>query len=576
MKTKAKRCVGKSKVGALDGGALLWRCAVVFLFSHYLAQAILLSLIGQESAEIIAQFCAYVVGIIVLQTVFCWAVFRWTARKKPSRGVSRWRFLFFAAVLTFNILGLFLSYTKFVGVATVLQVVILAALFAVLLEIFLRGNKALFVGLTLLGISANIELGVQVWQKLPVLFPDVAQTTNNWRDNFPARYQKIQFKTKPNIYLVSWDALIPSAIAEEYLQIAPGDLEYARYLNDGEFRVFKNVFIDRGSYPTQSRELDPTLYEGSIVFHNSLLILDPNLWERLSGPPRFNWNYKGRNYFGQFHYFNGLRPSPLFGIFQDNGYQIMTSYESEHMGVGGPYIDEYLTPMDTGGHCRFGVSVYYFQGLGFCAVWRLETVNWNEEYKKHKRRSSYREFGLQPFATDLHMNFIMPQLMRHAQSGDPWLNFMYINAPTHVRTPGYFHRAEEQAVYRKQLIDRSHDTVRYMKEVIELIRAHDTGAFILFFGDHGAQFTREIYNKRDMRDADKKRFHVLDLHAVMAAIYPKDACAEYMNFDTTYVTISMLLRRLVVCLAAGEDPIDWAVDYSSPYSDVNFEDYLYE
>ena len=574
MKTKAKRRVGKSKVGALGGGALLWRCAVVFLFSHYLAQAIVLSLIGQESAEIIAQFCAYVVGIIVLQTVFCWAIFRWTARKKPSRGVSRWRLSFFAAVLTFNILGLFLSYTKFVGVATVLQVVILAALFGVLLEIFLRGNKALFVGLTLLGISANIELGVQVWQKLPVLFPDVAQTSNNWRDNFPARYQKIQFKTKPNIYLVSWDALIPSAIAEEYLQIAPGDLEYARYLNGGEFRVFKNVFIDRGSYPTQSRELDPALYEGSIVFHNSLLILDPILWERLSGPALFNWDHNGRNYSGQFHYFNGLRPSPLFGIFQDNGYQIMTSYESEHMGVGGPYIDEYLLPLATDGHCRFGVSAYYFQGLGFCTVLQEVTINWNEEYKKYKSRKSPQILGR--FATESHMNFIMPQLLRHAQSGDTWLNYVYINAPTHAPYPGYFHRAKERLMYSKYLINRSHDTVRYMKEVLELIRAHDPDALILFFGDHGAMLTRQLYNKRDMRDVDKKRFHVLDLHAVMAAIYPKNACAEYMNFDTAYVTISMLLRRLVVCLAAGEDPIDWAVDYSSPYRDVNFEDYLYE
>ena len=553
MKTKAKHRVGKSKVGALDGGALLWRCAVVFLFSHYLAQAIVLSLIGQESAEIIAQFSAYVAGVIVLQTVFCWAIFRWTARKKPSRGVSRWRLSFFAAVLTFNILGLFLSYTKFVGVATVLQVVILAALFGVLLEIFLRGNKALFVGLTLLGISANIELGIRNGQKL-FQREDVY---DNWRDAFPQRFQAINFKQTPNVYVIVWDSLIPSAVAKDYLNAPPPP--YISLIKNAGGRIFKNIFTDRGAYPTPSRRLDPADYEGSRTFHSSLLILDPNMWERLSGGA--DYIYRGVNYSGQFNYFSGRRPSPLFEIFKENGYKIFVSYESEYFGRRGDYIDEYLIPPENDGQCRFAPSWYYFSSLGFC---------W---FRRHMLNIVPVEHPTN--LPETHLRSVLPAFRQHANDDTPWLHYVYVNSPGHAPAE-YRHTPEHQSWMANQMVQTTQDTADYMRNILDEVRAVDPSGIVLFFGDHGAQLARHLYDQSDMQQAEQKRFYILDLHATVGAIYPADACASYMDFEEEYITTAMLMRRLVVCLAAGEDPIDWEVDYSSPYSDVNFEDYLYE
>lgn len=532
---------------------LFWQSAVVFLFSLQLAQRIVLSLLDQENPQIIVQFCLYIFALILLQTGVCWLILhKWPATSKIASG-SRWRtpLLVFPVVLVFNTLGLFLSYTKFAGLMAPVRLLILAVLFFALLELFRRGGRPLFIGLTLLCLSANAEVAVQIWQKARP--PQVV--VEDWRAVFPLNFRKIRFVSRPNVYLVSWDSLIPEKIGEEFLAIAPGTLEYARFLSGKEFRVFKNAFVDRVAYPAPERAIDPFFSDGSRVFHNSLLILDPNLWERLSGD--LLHFHKGYSFPGQTHYFPGRRPSPLFEIFKENGYRVVVSYEREYFGPKGAYIDEFLIPGKNEGQCVFVLPWHYFQSAGFC----------------HIRRLFAGPEAPQNFSA--HLRMLLPVLRRQTQAAQPTLNFIYINSPGHTELNYHYTNPQQQRQFREQIIGRSKQTARYMKSIVDAVRGQDPEAIVLLVADHGAAMSRAM-NRYDMADAAKRRFYFLDIHATTMAMYPATACAPHMNFATKYVTAAMVVRKLLVCLAGGEDPIDWEVDYSSPYKGVYFADYLYE
>lgn len=523
-------------------------CALLFLGSVLLAQRIVLSLIGQESAIVLARFCGYLAAVIVLQTAVCALVAKWKG--------SEWRGsrLLPALFLAFNFFGLYLSYTKFAGYSPFVQVLVVAVVFAGLAVLFMRAPKPLMVGLVILSAAGNVETGWQVGRKLPVMF--ASSETGDWMEYFSAPFRPVQFKKKPNVYLISWDAIIPDAIAADYLDLPPGSLEYANYLKGGDFRVFRNLFIDRGARLQPNRVMDPEGYDGSLVFHNSMVILDPVLWENLGD--NLQSVFQERDDSGRLLYFNGVRPSPLYGIFRDNGYNIMASYDSEYFGHSGSRIDKYLAPSGEFGHCGFTLPWYHFQGLGFC--------EWNSKAREAKK-----------VRTDRHMSNLISEFVQNIQSGEPWFNFAYIlGSPGHAPVPSYLHTSKHQQWFRQLFVKKSRRTAQYMHAIISSVKARDPGAIVLFIGDHGAMLARQLYDIDDLQDEEKRRFYFLDLHAVMGAIHPPDACESYLNFETEYVTTNMLIRRLIVCLSEGQDPISWEVDYASPYRDVNFNDYLYE
>ena len=542
---------------------IFWQSAVLFLFSLGLMQRIVLSLLGQESDRIIIQFCLYIITVLSLQIAICWFIARRQVFFVPKWRDSR---RIFAAALTLNLLGLLLSYTIFTGFFWYWRLLILAALFLVFGEIFIRAGRAIFIGLTLLCLSFNIETGFQIWQKTR---PYSIDEDNKLRAPFFAKFKDIKFSQKPNIYFISWDALIPESIAAKYLDISPGEVAYANFVNNNDFRVFKNAFRDRGTYLAPNRELDPYLFGGTTILPNQMLILDPNMWEVLPGTQAHI--YRGTNNPGQFGYFAGTKPSPVYKIFKDNGYKIITSADGHYLGKKGDYVDKFINIANSLGQCEFALEWYHLQSLGFCEYFRLLV---KRDYLHVPDDVKLKDFAPHMLPS-VQVPVVLPELQKNAQSGVPWLSFIYIwspgHAPKHYQPYSQFHRQSYQKIFLK----RTQETAAYMTQFMNMIRTVDPGAIVLFFGDHG-QFLSINLTKNDMKDENKKRFHFLDSHAVMAALYPKNACAEYMNFAGDYVTISMLVRALIVCLADGDDPIDWEVDYSQPYNGIRFADYLYE
>lgn len=516
----------------------------IFLWSVVGMLRIVRSLIGQESATLILEFAWYASAVIFAQAIVCRVAFA----MPDSRGTSVFRVAFPAFVVICNLLGLHLTYTIFNALSTIAQWVSIAVLFGGAYALFRFGGRVLFLGLAILGAIACAETGAQIWRQSRAV-----QDVVDWRSEFPEEYGRPEFVRRPNVYVLSWDSLIPVSIAEEFLGLGRNSIPYIRALEEGGARVFRNMFTDRYAPSLEDRAINPEMAEGSRVFHNSLLFLDPMVWERhRSGPYYF---FKGLNFPGQFHYFAGRRRSPLYEIFRENGYGIMASYHNLYFGTRGSHVDKYLTPGELDGQCLFPNEQGNFRRLGFCHARRL----WR---------------GPLEFTYEGHLNETL-QWMREPKQGS-WLSMMYFRYPHHTLSD---YRHTNQAMrdsYRQMFVDGSVKAARHIDRIFAELRAHDPDAIVFFVGDHGAGVSRELFSKDDMRVSERKRFYFLDSHAVAGAIYPADACAEEMEFNEPFVTSGMVMRAIVKCLAGGDDPVHWETDYDTPYSDARFSDYIYE
>lgn len=519
----------------------------LFLWSAAGTLRIVLSLAGQESTALIWEFVWYASAVILVQATFCRAAFA----LPDSRGAPILCSALPAAATVCNLLGLQLSYTTFfVAWPTVAQWASMTVLFGGACALFWFGRRTLFLGLAILGAVACAETGAQIWWQSRAV-----QDAADWRSEFPEEYGRPEFARRPNVYVLSWDALIPASIAEKFLGLGRSGIPYLRALEEGGARIFRNMFTDRIAPSLAGREINPEMTEGSRVFHNSLLFLDPMVWERhRSGPSYF---FKGRDFPGQFHYFAGRRRSPLYEIFRENGYSILASYHNLYFGSRGAHVDRYPIPRESEGQCLFEDERRNFRRLGFCHARRL----WHETEK---------------FTYGGHLTETL-QWIREPKRR-PWLSMMYFVWPTHTLA-GYRHTNQaRREIYRQRFVSNAANAARLIDKILAELRVHDPEAIVFFVGDHGACLSRDLFSKDDMRIPERRRFYFLDSHAVVGAIYPADACAEEMRFDESFVTSGMVMRAIVKCLAGegGEDPVHWETNYDLPYSDARFSDYVYE
>jgi len=73
-------------------------------------------------------------------------------------------------------------------------------------------------------------------------------------------------------------------------------------------------------------------------------------------------------------------------------------------------------------------------------------------------------------------------------------------------------------------------------------------------------------------------FLIQDRYAVVSAIFSGNVCSEFMTSETPghFTTPAHIVRKIILCLSGGVDPIDWTVNYSGPYENYGFEKYLYD
>lgn len=391
--------------------------------------------------------------------------------------------------------------------------------------------------------AAKLLLAIFLMATLGTLLHGLFPTTtaaNNITTSSKSSAQNIRlvdFKSKPNIYFIAFDSLIPKVLLKKYL-----DLETTNYHDvlDSNFKRFENFFADRT--PTMSSL-------------NSLLALDLD-----------HYSESTRNKTSRL-FFSGHAPSPLFEIFKHNGYRTTTYFRSLYLGnAKGPYVDSYqVNKWDLNienGICKFikpwGYKAFTF--LGYCHVARTPFIkNWF--WKEQKSDES--DHLIKSFRSNL--NKSVPQIF-----------LAYIYSPGH--TPHGFNNKDNVAVekFKQHYLEESKKTASYLNKIVSFVSNEDPQAIVYIFGDHGPWISRSSSND------EVSTFKIQDRFGIYGGIYPKDRCEQSFNtpYNNNFMTVLQGAHMIIRCLADGTNVFITLNDYKIPKigssTDLRYEDYLYE
>ncbi len=350
----------------------------------------------------------------------------------------------------------------------------------------------------------------------------------------------VDFKSKPNVYFISFDSLIPKLLLQKHL-----GLETTPYheVLDIHFRRFKNFFAD---------------YDSTRPSLNSLLALDSK-----------HFSEAGKN---KYKFFSGLIPSPLLEIFKANGYITNTLYRSQYLGpTKGPHVDNYhyrVAGWDLkNGVCEF-IDTWGYRALTFMGYCTL--VN-SEMFYSVLERLGFSEVG----EADKEINFLIDQIRSGLQKDIPQVFVAYIFSPGH--SPHSFDMTDSQDFnnYKLSYLNESANTAIQINKLVSFIAREDPEALIYLFGDHGPHISR------GMTFEEGGKFFVQDRFGIYGGIYPNDRCPEsFSKPDKNFITLSQGALMLLRCLSGGENAFITLEDYTLPEFETTenhrYEDYLYE
>jgi len=355
----------------------------------------------------------------------------------------------------------------------------------------------------------------------------------------------VDFKTKPNVYFISFDAMIPKVL----LQMNLG-LETTPYheVLDTHFRRFRNFFADR-VWTRKSL--------------NSLLSLDIGHFSKAerSNTARY--------------FFAGWIPSPLLEIFKHNGYETTTHYSSLYFGLAkGPHVDNYNTQMTSwegaqfGGVCEFietnGYKVLIF--MGYCKL-----------IKSWKYILAVRALGLEPLDGQMKkIDFLIDHMRGGLEKDVPQIFVAYLFSPGHTAPSFKSWDKVSFDEFKQVYLKGSEKTAEYLTKIVNFIANEDPKAILYVFGDHGMWLSRYVTFEHD------GTFFVQDRYGVYGGIHPRERCEE--SFDTPYnhnfMTISQGAHMIIRCLSGGKNAFLTLENYRLPKLKTkdheDYEDYLYE
>ena len=350
--------------------------------------------------------------------------------------------------------------------------------------------------------------------------------------------REIAFQETPNLYFVSFDAMVPRALLNKHLQLETTDFHD---LFEERFRRFPNLFVD--AIATKH-----SLY--------TILSLDPSVYASQRAA------LKARGNDPDPFLFSGQNPSPLFRILRNNGYEITTIYINTYFGnKKGPYVDNYVM-----------LSAYTVCGLldpkirdlsfwGYCSLIDPEARlrgrrNWNEAVR------------------------LTAQLVLNVEVNNrPQFAMIHLYHPAHVK-PSYRHdNAAQFSAYQASHLERSNLAAGILDDIIRHLDENDPGAILLVYGDHGTMASMGT------KFADDPTFVVQAHYGVLGGVYPREACAAWFDeaeAARNHMTVLDAVHALLRCLSGGESALvkdrNMPVSFGPvPHQTIfGFDEYLYE
>ena len=338
------------------------------------------------------------------------------------------------------------------------------------------------------------------------------------------KIRKVDFTTKPNVYLVGFESMQPAAVLSKYLKL--DNPPHAEAFDRNNFRRFRNLFTE--AQPTQRS-------------FNSLLSLDYNYYRTVDKMDT--------------HLFQGFNPSPLVQIFKHNGYETSTLFSNGFFGEGkGPYIDHYMINEEFS-VCRFMEN--YELNYAFFGVCKLRG---SKLWRVKKRAKG------EP------IDFLLAYMEEVSVRQAPQLLVAHISPLTHLSKKTFGGTQAEVDAFRDRYRELSAKAGENLARLATFIRESDPYAILYVFGDHG------IFLSGTLRFTGNEIFIIQDRYAIQGGIYPKDACASTFAAPVSsgYITSPEVVRLIIKCLAGGEDAFNPSYRHTIRFGKVKCEEYLYE
>ena len=319
--------------------------------------------------------------------------------------------------------------------------------------------------------------------------------------------REISFQETPNLYFISFDAIVPRALLNKHLQLETTDFHD---LFGERFRRFPNLFVDANS----SKH---SLY--------TILSLDPSVYasQRAASEERENDP--------DLLLFSGQNPSPLFTILRNNGYEITTIYANTYFGnKKGPYVDNYINIHE---HTVCGLLDPKIRALSFwghCSRIDLEGRRWDDP-SVHRKTAP---------------------IMKVDVSGGPQFVMAYLKWPGHVNRSYRHDNASQFSAYSAIYLGGNNFAARQLDAIVRHLEENDPGAILLVFGDHGTRVSMGV------KYEDNPTFTVQANYGVLGGVYPREACAAWFDEAAAaqnHMTVLDAVHALLRCLSGGESAL---------------------
>ncbi len=334
----------------------------------------------------------------------------------------------------------------------------------------------------------------------------------------------VELIDKPNIYLISFDALAPLAITQRYINTQ--SLPYQSWIENNDFRRFRNAF---------------SAYSQTLPTLNSILAFDKGYYKELESQHK------------ESHLFNGLAPSPLLQLLKYNGYTTNTYYQNTYLGGrSGVHVDSY--------HPDYPYTICYnhiaklgelFSFFGYCQLmknklflqlWGIPTTHLN---------------GMPP--VESHADSILQDIENRLQQQNPHFFMAHLTSPNHTPRPYNHNDMDDYNAFRDHFIDvAKNQTTPLMEKIHSFIRQHDPNGIIIYYGDHGLWLSRHLSFNLSDYSKEEDDFLMFDRHGILLAMSPANTCQSYIDESTAlgqYADVTLLLRQIMRCLTNGYDPM---------------------
>lgn len=444
---------------------------------------------------------------------------------------------FFAS---FNVISLYLALNfSFLTLGTASQLGICAAawLLATLFFFSFAGSKVWRTSIVL--VVLLLLVSVVATTLANHLAPDPLLESPAQGETASPNVKIVEFQRKPNIYFISWDALAPEVAVQELLELP--SVEYDDVLVNQGFVLLRNHFTDSSD---------------TLTSLNQLMALDPEYYHAIR-----------RGSKKQYNIITGRTPGPLLEILKSNGYVTHLYHRNFALGTDtGPYLDFYETRSVLTACSQFQSLRNTVAFFGYCLWLGVPS-------------DSVGDLGVD---AELTVQFMIDKITAHLER-DPGPHFVLANiiSPYHVPVD-YDGSPEDYEEYREFFARSSIRTAAYIDLLANFLKEKDPGAIMFFFADHGIKTTANWTQDDYFVDDDSLRHYVLDRFGGLASYYAADECTQHLGQDDYSIT-SRVARKIIQCLAGGEDPFINEPEYQLREAYLHgvslgnsYKDFLYE